>query len=37
MRHLLDRHIPIVNALDTILGVLGRDIMRVMPLSARHP
>jgi len=27
MRHLLDKHIPIVNALHTILGSFGGNIM----------
>jgi len=36
MRHLLDKHIPIVTAVDTILGSFGEKL-RVMPFFGKAP
>jgi len=36
MRHLLDKHIPIVTALVTILGSFGRTL-GVMPFFSKAP
>jgi len=35
MRHLLDKHIPIVNVLDTVLGSGGT--LGLCHFSVRHP
>jgi len=34
---LLDKHIPIVTALDTILGSFGGETLGLCHFAARHP
>jgi len=37
MRHLFDKHIPVVNALDTYFGEFGGKTSRVMPFFSNAP